>query len=165
MGRADQVGQPERGAGEELGLVDGLVQLSFLIQEVFGRVAASHKMTPIQVRLLGILRDRAPTMLELARFLKLDKSTVSGLIARAERRGLVVRTPSSVDGRVIHVTLTPDGQRLAEVGVEEISRQVNALASRLPATARAQLAALATQLVRNDASGRGFDLAADKTLP
>jgi DNA-binding MarR family transcriptional regulator len=37
-------------------------------------------------RLLGVLRDREPTMLELAQLLELDKSSVTGLVDRAERR-------------------------------------------------------------------------------
>ncbi len=46
-----------------------------------------------RVRLIGILRDREPGMLELAQHINLEKSSASGLIDRAERRGLVARTP------------------------------------------------------------------------
>ena len=78
--------------GDEFGVVDGLVQLSFLIQMVLSEVAAGYALTVAQMRLMGILRGREPAMLELARFMSLDKSSVSGLIDRAERRGLVERT-------------------------------------------------------------------------
>src|SRR3954462_10769404 len=71
--------------------VDVLVQLSFLVQGVLGRIAAEHDLSLTQVRLLGILRDRRPGMLELARHLGLDKSSMTGLVARAEKRGLVRR--------------------------------------------------------------------------
>ena len=53
-------------AGEGLGLADGLVQLSFLVQATLGAVAAEEELSIVQVRLLGILRDREPGMLELA---------------------------------------------------------------------------------------------------
>src|SRR5664279_3582354 len=61
-----------------LGFVDGLVQLSFQVQSVIAQTAARHDLTVPQVRLLGILRDREPGMLQLARHLGLDKSSWSG---------------------------------------------------------------------------------------
>ena len=81
-------------ARDQLGPVDGLAQLSFVIQGMLERRADEHDLSIIQTRLLGVLRDRKPTMNELARFLGLDKSSVTGLVDRAERRGLVARVPS-----------------------------------------------------------------------
>ena len=60
-------------------------------------------------------------MTELATYLGLERSTVSGLIDRAVRRGLVRRNASKEDGRAVRVSLTPDGQRLAGLGAAEIS--------------------------------------------
>ena len=96
-------------ARKQLSPVDGLAQLSFLIQGLLERRAAEHDLSIIQTRLLGVLRDRTPTMNELARFLGLDKSSVTGLVARAERRGLVARVPSPTDRRAVLVSLTEDG--------------------------------------------------------
>ena len=73
---------------QDLGIVDSLVQLSFLVQGVLGSVAARYDLSITQTRLLGVLRDREPGMLELSNFLGLEKSSVTGLIDRAERRGL-----------------------------------------------------------------------------
>ncbi|AYF99386.1 MarR family transcriptional regulator [Protaetiibacter intestinalis] len=67
-----------------------------------------------QLRLLGILRDREPTVSELTVHLGLDKSSVSGLVIRAERRGLVRRTPDAVDGRSVRVQLQPHGRALID---------------------------------------------------
>jgi MarR family transcriptional regulator, lower aerobic nicotinate degradation pathway regulator len=50
-------------------------------------------MSVTQLRMLGILRDREPAMLDLASHLKLENSSVIGLINRGEKRGLVERTP------------------------------------------------------------------------
>src|SRR5580704_8119685 len=96
----------------DLGIVDALAQLSFLVQGMLARHATEHDVSMIQTRLLGILRDREPTMQELSRLLELDKSSVTGLIDRAEKRGLVQRTPSIEDRRSIRVTLTPLGWRI-----------------------------------------------------
>src|SRR6516162_3299625 len=99
-------------ARERLSPVDGMAQLSFVIQGMLERRAAEHDLSVIQTRLLGILRDRTPTMNELARFLRLDKSSVTGLVDRAERRGLVTRLPSATDRRAVQVSLTADGRTL-----------------------------------------------------
>ena len=63
---------------------DGLAQLSFLIHAILERRAREQDLSIIQLRLLGVLRDRKPTMNELARLLSLDKSsvTLSRLISR-----------------------------------------------------------------------------------
>src|SRR6201999_1588681 len=86
-------------SGEELSGVDGLAQLSFLIQNTLARRAAAQGLSLIQTRLLGVLRDREPTMNELAALLELDKSSITGLVDRAERRGLVARVRSDTDRR------------------------------------------------------------------
>src|ERR1700691_1163926 len=107
---------PSRGRDSQreadLGIVDALAQLSFLVQGTLVRHAATHDLSMIQTQLLGVLRDRVPTMQELARLLELDKSSVTGLVDRAERRGLVKRTPSIDDRRAVGVNLTSSGRRV-----------------------------------------------------
>jgi DNA-binding MarR family transcriptional regulator len=141
-----------------LTLVDGLVQLSFLIQTVLGRIAAGFELSIIQTRLLGILRDRQLGMLELARILNLEKSSVTGLVDRAERRDLVQRTTSPEDRRAVRVTLTAHGHQLAEAFAEEVGRHLDELAEELGDTDRKRLAALATHLVFKAAAAQGLDL-------
>jgi DNA-binding MarR family transcriptional regulator len=131
-----------------LGIVDGLAQLSFLVQHELGQVAAEHGLSIIQLRLLGVLRDRTPGMRELARHLGLDKSSVTGLVDRAERRGLVRRVPAPHDGRVIHVSMSEQGHELARACTAEVGHRIRALTSVLTDAQRAQLSRLATILVR-----------------
>jgi DNA-binding MarR family transcriptional regulator len=78
------------------------------------RVAAEHDLSIIQTRLLGVLRDRSPGMNELARYLELDKSSVTGLVDRAEQRGLVRRKASAADRRAIEVSITAAGRKIAQ---------------------------------------------------
>jgi hypothetical protein len=68
-------------------------------------IAAEHGLSLAQTQLLGVLRDREPLMSELGRHLGLDKSSISGLVDRAQRRGLVTRTASDVDRRAIRVPI------------------------------------------------------------
>ena len=101
---------PEPIAADTSPFVDALVQLSFAVQEVLTRVAAGHDLSVTQLRLLGVLRDRTPAMAAIARHLSLDPSSVSGLIDRAERRGLVSRSTPTHDARVTLISVTPSGR-------------------------------------------------------
>ena len=130
-----------------LGFVDGLVQLSFLVQSVLAKAAARHDLTVPQVRLLGILRDREPGMVQLARYLGLDKSSVTGLVDRAERRGLVQRDADVDDGRGIRVSSTALGRQLTEQVSAEIGAQVVALGSSLSAADKRMLTRLVGQIL------------------
>jgi DNA-binding MarR family transcriptional regulator len=80
-------------------LRDNLVQLSYAVMAVLSRVAAEQDLSLTQLRVLGILRDRKPTMAALADYLGLERSTVSGLIDRAVQRELVQKTTDPADGR------------------------------------------------------------------
>lgn len=128
-------------------LVDGLFQLSFLLQSRLGRLAAAHELSPIQVRLLGILRDREPGMLELAHYLELEKSSLSGLIDRAEARGLVERLPSSDDRRATTVRMTALGRKLTRAIADKVDAEVAELVAVLPEKERARLTALVGRIL------------------
>ncbi|OPH57797.1 transcriptional regulator [Paenibacillus ferrarius] len=131
----------------ELSIVDSLVQLSYLVQTVLGRVGAGHDLSIIQIRLLGILRDREPSMLQLAQYLGLDKSSITGLVDRAERRGLVERTISPTDRRGFNVRVTSAGQQLIDVVGNEIKHQINAVIEGLIESERAHLTELASKVL------------------
>ncbi|TDW76720.1 DNA-binding MarR family transcriptional regulator [Kribbella pratensis] len=127
--------------------MDALVQLSFQVQRILAAVGAEHDLSIIQIRLLGILRDRQPGMLEVGQHLGLDKSSITGLVSRAEKRGLVQRTPSPHDGRGVLVALTPAGRRLAEQGEMQITRRITELTKVLNATQRKEFTQLASVLL------------------
>ena len=93
-------------------LRDALVQTSFALMAALSEVAAEHDLSLTQLRVLGILRDREPTMAELATYTGLERSTMSGLIDRAAQRGLVAKTADPVDGRSVRVRLTAQACRL-----------------------------------------------------
>ncbi|MCA2211420.1 MarR family winged helix-turn-helix transcriptional regulator [Jidongwangia harbinensis] len=95
-------------------LIDALVRSTFRVTGVLTRIGAENDLSLTQLRVLGILRDRRPRVTELAAYLGLDKSTMSGLIDRAERRGLLARGRSPHDGRAVDVFLTPAGRELTQ---------------------------------------------------
>ena len=108
-------------------VTDALVQVSFAVLDVLTRSAAELDLSVTQVRLIGILRDRSPSMAALAGFLGLDRSSVSGLIDRAEKRRLVERRPSSDDARVTLVDLTPAGREIGLRLGEVVTARMNEL--------------------------------------
>jgi MarR family transcriptional regulator, lower aerobic nicotinate degradation pathway regulator len=155
--RPQRVKSPKARPKDSLSIVDALVQLSFLVQSVLSQLAAKHDLSIVQVRLLGILRDREPAMMELASFLELDKSSVTGLIDRAERRGLVTRTANAGDRRAVHVALTDRGQNVAEAFATQVTREMATLTEHLGSASRSRLADLASQVIAQDVRRREGD--------
>jgi DNA-binding MarR family transcriptional regulator len=145
----------------ELDPVDGMAQLSFVITGMLEHRAAEHELSIPATRLLGVLRDREPTMQELARLLDLDKSSVTGLVDRAERRGLVARAPSPADGRATLVRLTDAGRALVSGAAELFAADVTALLGHLAPEDRATLSQLVSRLLVAHAAAHGIDLFAE----
>jgi DNA-binding MarR family transcriptional regulator len=145
-------------AQTDLGLIDALAQLTFTIQGALGRIAAAHGVSLVQTRLLGILRDREPTISELAGFLQLDKSSVTGLVDRAQERGLVRRVASAQDGRSVQVRITASGRALVDRAHDAFADEIAALTQGLSPTDRTRLSALASTVVVDDAARRGIDV-------
>ncbi len=142
----------------ELSAVDGLAQLSFLIQDVLSSRASQHGLSLSLARLLGELRDRTPSVNELAVLLELDKSSVSGLISRAEERGLVERVPSMDDGRVVVVRLTKRGRSKVRKVASEYEADAVSLLSLLSYKDASALASLISRLLVAHAEAHGVDL-------
>ncbi|MGW2836538.1 MarR family winged helix-turn-helix transcriptional regulator [Streptomyces sp. NPDC001493] len=123
-------------------LVDGLVRSAFQIMGVLTRISAEHDLSLTQLRVLGILRDRRPRMSDLAAFLGLDKSTLSGLVDRAARRGLMTRAPNPTDKRAVDVLITDAGRELTELMYQEARTALAPATGRLDEQQRRQLAQL-----------------------
>lgn len=138
--------------------VDALAQLSFLVHNALDEIAGQRDLSIIQARLLGVLRDREPTMNQLGRLLGLDKSSISGLVDRAQRRGLVTRTVSANDRRAFQVSITDAGRQLIEQLAAQFAEQIELSVAPLSDADRQRLSQLAAQVVASDAHRRGIDL-------
>ena len=104
----------KQASASDEGLADALVATAFITMAVINKIGAENDLSLSLIRVLGILWDRRPRMAELADYLGLEKQTMSGLIARAEKRGLVARAPNEEDGRATDVFLTSDGAKLVK---------------------------------------------------
>ncbi|GIJ44076.1 MarR family transcriptional regulator [Virgisporangium aliadipatigenens] len=120
-------------------VVEALVRSSWRVMGVLTRIGAENDLSLTQLRVFGILVDRRLRMTELADYLGLDKSSMSGLVDRAERRGLLARGKNPDDRRAVDVYLTPAGLALMERLLEEGRRALAPATDRLDAKQSAQL--------------------------
>lgn len=121
-------------------LLDALVQTSYAVVDAVSAVAARHEMSLTLLRVAAILRDRTPTMSDLASHLGLDRSSITGLVDRAVARGLMRKVSNEQDRRSSRVALTDAGQALARSCADEITRELAPLLAHLTATQRGRLA-------------------------
>lgn len=129
-------------------LVDALVQSAFSTMAVLSHFAAENDLSLTQLRVLAILRDRKVGVTALATYLGLEKSTLSGLVDRAEKRGLLERARDEADARNIHLTLSAAGRALANRVETQIGQALEPTIEKLTSTERERLQALLTKTVR-----------------
>jgi len=128
-------------------LIDALARSAFVVTSVLTQIGTEHDLSLTQMRVLGILRDRRPRMAELADYLGLEKSTLSGLVDRAERRGLLARGKNAEDGRAIDVFMTPAGLELAGRVHAEVERALAPVTARLRAHEKRALTELLERML------------------
>jgi DNA-binding MarR family transcriptional regulator len=129
------------------GLVDALVQASFMTMAVLNKVGADNDLSLTQLRVLAILRDRRLRMTALADYLGLEKSTMSGLVDRAEKRGLLERAPSREDGRAVDVFLSREGMAFARRLYAYVRQALSPLTGQLAATDQRRLQELLERML------------------
>jgi DNA-binding MarR family transcriptional regulator len=133
-----------------IGIVAALVRATFLVSAVYAESGREHGLTAQQGQLLCVLMAQPRGMGELSTTLALAKSSLTGLVDRTERNGLVRREPDPRDTRAVRVALTPHGSRLAAEFYAETCRRVDRLAAGLSATERDMLAELLGGVVRDN---------------
>ena len=138
------MGKPDDG---QIGVVAALVRSSFLVNAVYADSGREHGLTPQQGQLLCVLMTRLYGMSELGAVLGLAKSSLTGLVDRSERNGLVRRRPDPQDTRAVGVALTPRGSRLAEKFYAETCSRIEELPAGLSAAERDTLARLLGRVV------------------
>ncbi|MFI6941828.1 MarR family winged helix-turn-helix transcriptional regulator [Streptomyces sp. NPDC050418] len=143
----------EKNAAEDgrLGVVAALVRASFLVNSVYAESAREYGITPQQGQLLCVLMGQPYGMGALGSTLGLAKSSLTGLVDRTARNGLVEREPDPEDSRAVRVALTPQGARLAQDFYTETCRRVDRLPDGLSAEERELLAGLLGRVVLDNA--------------
>jgi DNA-binding MarR family transcriptional regulator len=118
-----------------------LVRVSHLVQHVFADAARGHGLPPQQLQLLCMLVGGPVGMTELGRLMRLERPGMTGLVDRAEKRGLVTRQPDPADRRACVVGLSDEGRRLAIAGHDEVTTRLDTLGRGLDRQERAVAAA------------------------
>jgi DNA-binding MarR family transcriptional regulator len=144
----------EPGASADVDAAAGLIQLTTLVGAIYARVAERHDLTPVQARLLCVLLDGPRGMAELAHCFGVEKAALTGLMDRAERRGLARRSPVPGDRRALQVTLTDAGQRAAAAFHAEIGAELDRLISPLTPQDREQFRSTMAEIIARSKTGR-----------
>lgn len=93
--------------------------------QIFSEGLSPFNITPAQYGVLRCLWEGcACTPKEISQVLRLENSTISGVLDRMEKKGLIQRELDSNDRRSIRVVLTPEGASIKD-GVLEVIDDLN----------------------------------------
>lgn len=148
-----------RSLGEVLGFLQLLWDVTHELESISKRMRATVGVTGPQRLVLRLVAhyDR-PSPGALAEALRVHPSSLTGVLRRLERAGLIRRARDPEDGRRALVSLTPKGQRLndRQEGTAEsaVRRALKALGRGRTSTARAVLRKLADELAAETEAAR-----------
>lgn len=146
-------GGEEDGPRDVLELMQVMWSVDHRLQRLSKRMASGLGVTGPQRLVLRLLsREPGLSPAGLAAALHLHPSTVTGIVQRLERAGLVRRRPDDADGRRSLLELSPRGRRLVRPAPETVEAAMSAAVRSVPkaelASARRLLAAIALELER-----------------
>lgn len=112
-------------------ILETIIYLYTESRRITKELARRAQLTGPQLTVVKILEQIGDLSLsELSERIRAQNSTVTGIIDRMEREGLVVRERSKEDRRVVIIKLTPKGAALAEdIPLEPMKVFQGALAS------------------------------------
>ena len=106
-------------------IMDNIRRVFQVVNEQSKKVEKETGLTGPQVWAIKVISDAAPVRVsDLARKMYLHPATTVGILDRLEKRGLIVRTRSSGDRRVVEITLTAEGRDLVENSPEVASNKI-----------------------------------------
>jgi DNA-binding MarR family transcriptional regulator len=90
---------------------------------IFTTIMSDLDLTSVQFAALVKLGDmKAVTQTELGRLIGMDKATVSGMVSRLQKRGLLQFRPDPLDRRSRIIALTADGESLLAQALRRIDQ-------------------------------------------
>lgn len=120
-------------------LVEALIGLFRQIDGLFSATSRQLGLTPQQAQLLCFTQHLQPSFGELATLLHCDKTNITGLVDRLQRRGLLTRQPDPHDRRMTRVHLTPSGETLTGQFQQAINTTLTTRFGSWPSTQRGNL--------------------------
>lgn len=128
-------------------LTGALVQLMHLLQDLYAETSRPLGLTPQQAHLLCVLLMGPQGMTDLSGILGIERSTLTNMVDRLERRTLVARIAHPTDRRACQIELTDAGRALADEAHEAVTARIGQLTATLPAGTRATLTATLQKLL------------------
>ena len=126
-----------------------LTQAQIKVSQKFQENLSVCGVTPAQYLMLYYLwREDGLSPTQLAHLSGLDSSTITGLITRLERKGLIARVHNTDDRRSVSVTLTKDGADLKSITDPIISNSNTEVLSSFSEQERTMLEKALVRLVR-----------------
>ena len=124
-----------------------VIRATTAVGEHYYAAASAVQLSVQEARLLYILSLNPSNMLGLTSALKVPKSTMSGLIARLESAGLVVRVQDPGDRRNLLATPTQKGSAVATAFAGDLARRISGVLSVLDAGERVELADILSEVL------------------
>jgi MarR family transcriptional regulator, organic hydroperoxide resistance regulator len=130
-------------------ILEAILYLYTESRRVTKELARQVDLTGPQLTVLKMLEGMGDISLsELSERIRAQNSTVTGIIDRMEREGLVVRARSTEDRRVVHIKLTEKGSKIARaIAVEPMEIFRGALETLNPVETR-DLLKILTKIAR-----------------
>ena len=120
-------------------LAGALLRLTLAVQARYHDVSRQFDLTSQQALMLCVLLERPHGMTDLAARIRSERTALTGLVDRAQLRGLVTRTPDPRDRRATQIELTPAGRDLADSFLKAMTSTLTEPAARLPARTQQSL--------------------------
>ncbi|MBX9745717.1 MAG: MarR family transcriptional regulator [Hyphomonadaceae bacterium] len=98
--------------------------------------------------LTGVAEQPGLSQSDLVRATGIDRSTLADMMKALEKRGLVVRTPSTADGRAYSVRLSQSGAAILSAATQHARAADAAILDLLPRTKRKSFLATLTKLAK-----------------
>lgn len=133
-----------------------LVRIAALVTDRYEVIAGELGVDFRTGRLLVAVARRPQTVGELGRYVRVGKSTMTGVLARLVSGGLVVREPNPDDRRASLIVPTERGREIADTLVTRVRAEVLRLLEPVEPGARLELAALLQSIL--DAADRADGL-------
>ncbi len=135
-----------------MAVIGRLSRSSQLISAELRRTFGEHGLDAASFDVLATLRRSGPRCLtpaELMRTAMVTSGAITQRLDRLEVCGLVTRTPSATDGRVVNVALTDDGRALIDAALPDHIATENRLLAALTEAERAALADMLRHLLES----------------
>lgn len=123
------------------------------LKKEFSQAGVPRMRPAYLAALLNLWEEDGLKVVELSRRAGLETSTMTGLLDRMERDGLVYRSPDSTDRRVQRINLTEDGRSIEATVLDVVDRVMSRVMKDIPEGDLVRTRVLLRQVLANAHQG------------